>query len=289
MTQSEHAEEELADTAQEQEELAAIEVDLLLEGIYRASGYDFRNYLRSSLMRRISNRMSLDEIPTITSLLDRALHEPDYMKTVINDFSIKVTEMFRDPAFFYAFRKKVVPLLRHLPEIRIWSAGCATGEEVYSLGILLQEAGLLGKSKLYATDMSEQAIETAKQGKFPLKRMQLFTKNYLQAGSEKEFSAYYTADREFAHFHPFMKEHFVFAQHNLATDCSINEFHVILCRNVLIYFDSVLQQRVYRLLHDSLSPSGILALGSKETFLSQYKSKYEELAPEDRIFRKLEG
>ncbi|MGO4371980.1 CheR family methyltransferase [Paenibacillus sp. 2TAB19] len=284
LEQSDELQEELAQT----EELACIETELLLEGIYRKYGFDFRHYLRSSLLRRIYNRMSLDDLPTITSLLNKVLHEPDYFGVLLNDFSIKVTEMFRDPEFFYAFRRDVIPLLKDLPEIRIWSAGCATGEEVYSLGILLHEEGLLDRTKLYATDMSEQAIQTAKQGKFPLKRMQSFTKNYMQAGGDKEFSAYYTADHEYAHFHSFMKEHLVFAQHNLATDCSINEFHVVLCRNVLIYFDSVLQHRVHGLIHDSLSPSGILALGAKESFLTPFKSRYEVLSATDRIFRKLE-
>ncbi|WP_245976069.1 CheR family methyltransferase [Paenibacillus prosopidis] len=262
-------------------------MNLLLEGIYCAYGFDFRNYLRSSLRRRIYYRMNLDKLPTITTLLNKVLHEPDYMDKIVNDFSIKVTEMFRDPSFFQTFRLEVVPFLKNYPEIRIWHAGCATGEEVYSMAILLKEEGLLDKTKLYATDMNEQIINTAKKGKFPLKRMQSFTKNYLQAGGAKEFSSYYTTDDEHALFHPSIKGNITFAQHNLATDRSFNEFHVILCRNVLIYFDSVLQSRVHDLFFDSLAPKGFLALGNMESLISAHKAQYEDFNPTERIFRKI--
>lgn len=270
-----------------QDELERIEMNLLLEGIYCAYGFDFRNYLRSSLRRRIYYRMNLDNLPTITTLLNKVLHEPEYMDKIVNDFSIKVTEMFRDPSFFHTFRLEVVPFLKDYPEIRIWHAGCATGEEVYSMAILMQEEGLLEKTKLYATDMNEQIINTAKQGKFPLKRMQSFTRNYLQAGGAKEFSSYYTTDNEHALFHPSIKENITFAQHNLATDRSFNEFHVILCRNVLIYFDSALQSRVHDLFFDSLAPHGFLGLGSMESLISGRKSQYEDFNPTERIFRKI--
>ncbi|RCW48827.1 chemotaxis protein methyltransferase CheR [Paenibacillus prosopidis] len=273
--------------AHSQDELERIEMNLLLEGIYCAYGFDFRNYLRSSLRRRIYYRMNLDKLPTITTLLNKVLHEPDYMDKIVNDFSIKVTEMFRDPSFFQTFRLEVVPFLKNYPEIRIWHAGCATGEEVYSMAILLKEEGLLDKTKLYATDMNEQIINTAKKGKFPLKRMQSFTKNYLQAGGAKEFSSYYTTDDEHALFHPSIKGNITFAQHNLATDRSFNEFHVILCRNVLIYFDSVLQSRVHDLFFDSLAPKGFLALGNMESLISAHKAQYEDFNPTERIFRKI--
>lgn len=271
------------------DELENIEITLLLEGIYSVHGFDFRNYLRSSIHRRILNRMNLDSLPTITALLNKVLHEPGYFEKLLNDFSIKVTEMFRDPSFFQAFRQEVVPLLRDYPEIRIWHAGCATGEEAYSMAILLLEEGLLNKTKIYATDMNDHVIQLAKKGKFPLKRMQSFTKNYLLAGGTKEFSTYYTTNHEHALFHPFITENIMFAQHNLATDSTFNEFHVILCRNVLIYFDPALQQRVHHLFHDSLAPNGFLGLGSMESIIHSNRSQYEEFVGCERIYRKLDS
>jgi len=267
-------------------ELESIEINLLLEGIYRVYGFDFRHYLRSSLQRRIRNRMNAEGLPTITALLEKVLHDASFMKTLLNDFSINVTEMYRDQSFFRAFRQEIVPLLRPYSELRIWHAGCSTGEEVYSMAILLHEEGLLDRTKLYATDMNEQVIEQAKRGRFQLKRMQSFTKNYQLAGGNREFSAYYTTDQEHAYFKPAISDNIVFAQHNLATDSTFNEFHVILCRNVLIYFDTVLQHRVYNLFHESLTQRGFLGIGSKETLLSPFKTHYEELMPCERIYRK---
>ncbi|MFX3634375.1 MAG: protein-glutamate O-methyltransferase CheR [Candidatus Pristimantibacillus sp.] len=269
------------------EELENIEITLLLEGIYRAYGFDFRNYLRSSLRRRLINRMNLDNLPSITALLNKVLHEPGYIHLLLNDLSIKVTEMYRDPNFFQSFRKEVIPVIRDYPEIRIWHAGCSTGEEVYSMAIVLMEEGLLDKTKISATDMNDYVIQLAKQGKFPLKRMQSFTKNYLLAGGTKEFSTYYTTDHEHALFHSSITDNIMFAQHNLATDSTFNEFHVILCRNVLIYFDAVLQQRVHDLLYESLSPHGFLGLGNMESIIAPNKSQYEEFVACERIFRKI--
>ncbi|GKU76305.1 chemotaxis protein R [Paenibacillus sp. L3-i20] len=274
------------DGREELSEREELEMDLLLEAIFRIRGYDFRNYLRSSLRRRIRNRMNLDRLPTVTAMLEKTLYEDGYLEKLLEDFSIKVTEMFRDPNFFLAFRKKVVPILREYPSLRIWHAGCATGEEVYSMAILLQEEGLLERTSIYATDMSKEAIVQAKEGKFPLKRMQAYTKNYLQAGGIQEFSAYYSTDHTHAYVLPFMKKHMTFAQHNLATDGSFNEFHVILCRNVLIYFNPTLQTRVHGVLADSLAQDGFLALGNKESFLSVHKARFDEYWQEERIFRK---
>ncbi|MEK3883397.1 protein-glutamate O-methyltransferase CheR [Paenibacillus sp. PL2-23] len=277
---------EWLDEPEQTNAIEELEIDLLLEAIYRVRGYDFRKYLRSSLRRRIRNRMGQDKLRTISALQEKLLHEEGYIEKLLEDFSIKVTEMFRDPTFFLAFRENVVPELRKLKELRIWHAGCATGEEVYSMAILLQEEGLLERATLYATDMSPEAIAQAKEGKFPLKRMQSYTRNYLQAGGTQEFSAYYTTDHSHAYFHADMKRHMMFAQHNLATDGSFNEFHVILCRNVLIYFDTNLQARVHSVLCDSLSSDGFLALGSKESLLSPLKANFREYMPEERIFRK---
>jgi len=263
-----------------------IEITLLLEGIYRAYGFDFRHYLRSSIRRRILHLKEAEGLPTITALLEKVLHEPDFIGSVVNDFSIRVTEMYRDPSFFLAFRETIIPMLKQLPEVRIWHAGCSTGEEVYSMAILLLEENLLHKTKIYATDMNERVIEQAKRGEFPLKRMQTFTKNYMLAGGKQEFSTYYRTDQSYAIFKPELMSKAVFAQHNLATDSTFNEFHVILCRNVLIYFDSVLQQRVYSLFSGSLIPGGFLALGHMESIISASKAQFEETVPCQRIFRK---
>ncbi|MEC2133246.1 protein-glutamate O-methyltransferase CheR [Brevibacillus centrosporus] len=269
------------------DERQQIEINLLLEGIYQMYGYDFRGYVRSSLRRRILNRMKAERLPTITALLEKVLHEEGVLERLLNDLSIRMTEMFRDPSFFAAFRKQVVPLLRGLPEIRIWHAGCATGEEVYSMAILMHEEGLDEKTRIYGTDMNEKAIAAAKKGAFALKQMQQYTKNYLEAGGSKAFSEYYTTDHQYAYFHPDLGENMMFAQHNLVTDGSFNEFHVILCRNVLIYFDQDLQQHVHRLMHNSLSDGGFLGLGSKESILfAPDRVYYEDFIPQEKVYRK---
>ncbi|MFC3772800.1 CheR family methyltransferase [Paenibacillus sp. GCM10012303] len=269
-------------------ELEKIEVSLLLEGLYRLYGFDFRNYVRTSITRRIMNRVRMEKLPSITALLDKVLHHPDMAKKLLGDFSINVTEMFRDPAFFTSFRQNVVPLLRELPEIRIWHAGCSTGEEVYSMAILLQEEGLAARTQLFATDMNEHVLERARASAFPLARMQGYTKNYLLAGGSQEFSAYYTTDHEFAYFQPELSRNIHFFQHNLVTDRSFNEFHVIICRNVLIYFDTVLQNKVHSLFDESLHPTGILALGSKESLLAvQQSGRYTAMDCSQKIYRKV--
>lgn len=270
-------------------ELERVELDLFLEGIYRLYGFDFRNYVKSSLNRRLRNRMRIEGIGTITELLDKVLHDKRYLDKVLRDFSINVTEMFRDPNFFRSFRDKVVPLLRSLPEIRIWHAGCASGEEVYSMAILMEEEGLADKTKIYATDMNEHGLEQARRGAYPLKQMQAFTKNYMEAGGLKAFSEYYTTDQRYAYFDLVMKQNILFAQHNLVTDGSFNEFHVIVCRNVMIYFDSELQSQVHKLFYESLTPGGFLGLGSKESIvlLENSSFQYKEFLPNERLYRKI--
>jgi chemotaxis methyl-accepting protein methylase len=271
----------------EPNELQKIEIKLLLEGLYQMYGYDFRSYVRGSIGRRILNRMKAERLPTITALLEKVLHEPGVLERLLNDFSIRMTEMYRDPSFFAAFRNEVVPLLRELPEIRIWHAGCATGEEVYSMAILLQEEGLWEKTRIYATDMNEKALIAAQKGAFPLKKMQQYTKNYLKAGGKMAFSEYYTTDHQFAYFSSSLNENLIFAQHNLVSDSSFNEFHVILCRNVMIYFDNTLQQQVHGLFYDSLADGGFIGLGSKESILSMPKDmKYGEFNSTEKIYRK---
>lgn len=262
-----------------------LELELLLLAIYRLSGYDFSNYMRSSIMRRATARMNAEKLPSITSLTDRVIHDERVLSEILKDFSINVTEMFRDPPFFKALREEVIPLLKVLPEIRIWHAGCSTGEEAYSMAILIEEEGLSNRTKIYATDMNETVLRKAEAGLIPLHKMQSYTKNYMLAGGKKSFSEYYDADSEAARLKPSLKEKIVFAQHNLVTDGSFNEFHVIICRNVLIYFNLHLQQQVFRLFDESLSPGGFLGLGTKESartdigFLEACNSK-------DKIYRK---
>ncbi|WHY66926.1 protein-glutamate O-methyltransferase CheR [Neobacillus sp. SuZ13] len=268
-------------------ELQNIEINLLLEGLYQMYGYDFRGYVRASLTRRVLNRMKAERLPSITALLEKVLYDQAYLERLLNDLSIRMTEMYRDPSFFAAFRNQVVPLLRELPEIRIWHAGCATGEEVYSMAILMLEEGLAKKTTIYATDINEKALSSAQKGAFPLKKMQQYTKNYLKSGGKKAFSEYYTTDHQFAYFSPKLEENLTFAQHNLVADSSFNEFHVILCRNVMIYFDNELQQKVHGLFYDSLAEGGFIGLGSKESILFMPKGKqYQEFNPHERIYRK---
>ena len=268
-------------------ELEQLEIELLLEAIFRHYGFDFRSYAFSSIRRRIWKRISAEELPNVTALQERVLHDPQVMERLLLDLSINVTAMFRDPGFYRAFREHVVPLLRTYPFIRIWHAGCSTGEEVYSMAILLEEEGLLGKSRLYATDINEVVLQQARAGIFPLERMQEYTENYIKAGGKRAFSEYYVAKYDGALFNPALTEHVVFSQHNLVTDRSFSEFNVILCRNVLIYFDRSLQAKVHRLFYDSLVNFGILGLGGKESLkFSQYEDCYEQISSE-KIYRKV--
>jgi chemotaxis protein methyltransferase CheR len=268
-------------------ELEQLEIELLLEAIFRHYGFDFRSYAFSSIRRRIWKRINAEELPNVTSLQERVLHDPQVMERLLLDLSINVTAMFRDPGFYRAFREQVVPLLRTYPFIRVWHAGCSTGEEVYSMAILLEEEGLLGKSRLYATDINEVVLQQARAGIFPLERMQEYTENYIKAGGKRAFSEYYVAKYDGALFNPSLTEHVVFSQHNLVTDRSFSEFNVILCRNVLIYFDKTLQGTVHRLFYDSLVNFGILGLGGKESLkFSQYEDRYEQISSE-KIYRKV--
>lgn len=275
-------------TVQHSRDLEAIEIQLLLEGVFRYYGFDFRDYALASLKRRIWNAVRSEKLTSISGLQEKVLHDPACMQRFLLTLSINVTAMFRDPNFFLAFRNKVVPLLRTYPFMRIWHAGCSTGEEVYSIAILLQEEGLYNRCRLYATDMNETAIRKAKAGIYPLKLMQEYTQQYLQAGGKRSFSEYYTAAYENAIFHSDLKENIIFSQHNLATDSSFNEFNVILCRNVLIYFNKTLQQRVHKLFYESLNRFGILGLGRQETIkFTPYEQDYEELASGEKLYRRI--
>jgi len=232
--------------------------------------------------------MGINNIPTISRVQEKVIHDKEFLEQILNDFSINVTEMFRNPSFFKAFRETVIPVLREYPEIRIWHAGCATGEEVYSMAILLQEEGLIERSVIYATDMNEQVLEKAKKGAFPIHKMQAYTKNYMLAGGAHAFSEYYQTDYQYAYFHPTLLKNIIFAQHNLVTDHSFNEFHVVLCRNVLIYFSPKLQSQVHQLFYESLSDKGFLCLGDKETLrFEEVISKYKDISGSERIYQKM--
>ena len=264
-----------------------LEFTLLLEGIYRQYGYDFRRYARASLRRRVQRRMAAEGVGTVTGLLERVLHDPVAMERLLLDLSISVTSMFRDPSFFQAFREKVVPVLRTYPFLRMWNAGCSTGEETYSLAILLHETGLLGRSRIYATDMNPCALTAAADGVYPLAKMREYTENYLAAGGTRAFSDYYATAYDRARFDRMLVENVVFAQHDLVSDRSFNEFHVILCRNVLIYFQRGLQEQVHELFLDSLVPLGVLALGAKETVRHlRHAPRYEPVDERNRIYRR---
>lgn len=268
--------------------LEEIEIQLLLEGVYRYYGFDFRNYAFPSLKRRILKIMHAEQLPSVSALQERVLYDQKCLDRLLTGLSVNVTSMFRDDSFFLAFRQYVVPLLRTYPFIRIWHAGCSTGQEVYSMAILLQEENLYHRCRIYATDANEQVLQQAKQGIYPLRLMKEYTHLYLKAGGKRSFSEYYTAAYENAIFRSSLKDNIVFSQHDLATDQSFNEFNVILCRNVLIYFNSILQKRVHQLFYESLCLFGILGLGQQESLkLTPYEQDYEELRRGDRIYRRV--
>ena len=268
--------------------LERVEIELLLEGVFRHYGFDFRSYAYASIRRRLWKRVDSEGLSSISELQARVLHDASAMERLLLDLSISVTAMFRDPGFYQTFREKVVPLLRTYPFIRVWHAGCATGEEVYSTAIMLEEEGLLERSRIYATDINDAVLQQARDGIFPLNRMQEYTENYIRAGGARSFSEYYTAKYVGALFSPALTRNVVFSQHHLVTDRSFSEFNVIFCRNVLIYFDRSLQNKVHALFYESLATFGILALGSKESRrFSQYEPCYEKLDARERLYRKV--
>jgi chemotaxis protein methyltransferase CheR len=269
-------------------ELERIEIELLLEAIDRHYGFDFRGYALGSLRRRLWRTATEEGVHSISGLQEKVLHDPETMERLLTGLSVNVTTMFRDPTFYVAFREHVVPLLRTYPFVRIWNAGCATGEETYSLAILLQEDGLYDRARIYATDFNSDVLARAQAGELPLDRMQEYTQNYQQAGGTRDFSAYYAVQGGIAKLDAGLSEHVVFAQHNLASDRSFNEFNVVLCRNVLIYFGRDLQRRVHRLFYDSLGRFGVLGLGQKETLrFTGLEDRYEELDPREKLYRKV--
>ncbi len=270
-------------------ELERIEIELLLEAIERHYGFDFRGYALGSLRRRLWRTAAEEGVQSISGLQEKVLHDPACMERLLAGLSVNVTSMFRDPSFFVAFREHVVPLLRTYPFIRVWNAGCSTGEETYSFAILLEEEGLYERSRIYATDFNAEVVSRARGGEFPLERMQEYTQNYQRGGGTRDFSTYYSVESGLAKLDDRLTEHVVFAQHNLASDRSFNEFNVVLCRNVLIYFGRDLQRRVHRLFHDSLARFGVLGLGQKETLrFTDVEDRYEALDAREKLYRRID-
>jgi chemotaxis protein methyltransferase CheR len=273
---------------QERLDLEMLEINLLTEGIFRHYGFDFRDYSLPSLRRRIWKRIYAEGLSTVSGLIEKVLHDSGAMERLLLDLSINTTAMFRDPTFYLAFRRKVVPMLRTYPFVRIWHAGCSTGEEVYSMAILLQEEGIYDRCRIYATDINEAVLHKAKSGIFPIASMQENTSNYIAAGGTGTFSDYYTARYDYTIFRPSLRDNVVFAQHNLVTDSSFNQFNVIFCRNVLIYFNNDLQDRVQKLFLDSMENFGILGLGKKESIrFTAVADHYEEIDAEERLYRRV--
>ncbi|MBU3144590.1 protein-glutamate O-methyltransferase CheR [Clostridium sp. CF012] len=264
-----------------------IEIQLLLEAINMKYGYDFRNYSNAHMERRIHYRMSLAGIDSISEMQHKILYDVEFFNLVLSDFSINVTEMFRDPSFYRAFRKEVIPILKTYPFIKIWHAGCSTGEEIYSMAILLKEEGLYDRSQIYATDFNKVALQKAKEGIYNIDDIKEYTYNYQQAGGQCSFSDYYIAQYNSVIFEPSLKKKITFAEHNLVTDGVFGEMHVIICRNVMIYFNKKLQSNVIKLFSDSLSNGCFLCLGSKESIkFSTSLDSFEEFISSEKIYRK---
>lgn len=264
------------------------ELDLLIGEVSDRYGYDFTNYARASLKRRVSRLMMIDRLPSFAELLYKVKYDAPYLTRIVEELTVNVTEMFRDPAVFKTIREQVLPVLATHPFIRIWHAGCSTGEEVYSMAILLEEANLLHRSLLYATDLNPSVIENIKRGIFPISQMKNYSENYQMSGGKKDFSTYYTAKYDWAKFDERLRTNMIPATHNLVSDRSFNEFQIIFCRNVLIYFDKTLQEKVLTLLDDSLENLGFVVLGSKENLrFSPVAKRYVQLENREKIWRKM--
>lgn len=264
-----------------------IEIKLLLEAIYLMYGYDFRSYSKASVKRRVQHRLGMSGLANIAQMIERVVHDREFFVQLLNDMTVNVTEMFRDPWFYKAFREEVIPQLKTYPFIKIWHAGCSTGEEIYSMAVLLSEEGLYERTQIYATDIDKVVLDKARKGIYPLASFKQYGENYLKAGGKKQLSDYYTAKYDSVIMDQRLKKNIVFADHDLATDQVFGEMQVVVCRNVIIYFDRELQRRVFSLFRDSLDLGGILCLGSKETMrFSGCEEEFEVLVKESRIYRK---
>lgn len=271
-----------------QDEIADNEVDLLLNEIVSTHGYDFTCYSTASVKRRINRLFVLDRFKDFRDFRKRVLNDKNYMTRFVQEITVTVTEMFRDPSFYKLIRDQVLPVLSTYPFIRIWHAGCSTGEEVYSMAILLKEAGIMHKSLLYATDINPGVLEQVVKGIYPLRSLKQFSENYISSGGKEDFSSYYTAKYNLAKFNNELRSKMIVSTHNLVSDRSFNEFQLIVCRNVLIYFNKELQDKVLTLFDNSLEPRGFLALGSKEQIrFAPIGKKYEQLDPKEKVWRKI--
>ncbi len=264
-----------------------LEISLLLEAIYQKYGYDFRQYSKAHIHRRIRNRMALSGLEDVSQIQSKVLKDETFAYELLQDLSITVTEMFRDQDFYKSLRENIIPILKTYPFIKIWHAGCATGEEAYSMAIILKEEGLYDRTTIYATDFNQQALNRAKEGIFSNALMREYTSNYQLSGGKEPFSTYYTSGHDNIIMNQSLKKNIVWANHNLVTDSVFAEVHLILCRNVLIYFDVDLQNKVQKLFYESLINGGILCLGSKESLrFTDFFEKYTELDKKQRIFKK---
>jgi chemotaxis protein methyltransferase CheR len=269
-------------------DLEELETSLLLEAIYRRYGHDFRQYARASVKRRVLRILERALVEKVSDLIPKILHDELFFEEIIGEFSITVTEMFRDPGYYLSIRKNVVPYLKTYPYVRVWHAGCATGEEVYSTAIILEEEGFYDRVTLFATDFNAVALRRAEEGIYPLEKMQTYTANYQAAGGRSSFADYYLAWYDSAIMDSSLKRNVTFADHNLVTDGVFSEMHFISCRNVLIYFNRELQNRVLSLFCDSLVHGGMLALGSKESLrFTNVEDKFEAVDGKWKIFRKV--
>lgn len=267
-------------------DLEQIETNLLLEAIHQRYGYDYRQYNQASIKRRLQHHLAKTEFQTISDLIPAILRNQVFFQSLFIDLSVTVTEMFRDPWFFLALRQKVVPFLKTFPFINIWQAGCATGEEVYSLAILLKEEGLYDRTRIYATDFNDAALEKARARIYPLERIKEYSLNYQRAGGQNSLADYYQARYQSIILDASLQDNITFANHNLATDGIFAEMHLILCRNVLIYFDGILQNQVLSTFRDSLCYNGFLCLGSKETVqFSNVQEDFVEFAAKEKIYQ----
>jgi chemotaxis protein methyltransferase CheR len=265
----------------------AIELRLLMEAIYLKYNHDFRDYTGASQKRRVLYALDQLDLPTISALQEKVLRDPALFARLLQFLTIPVSEMFRDPAYFLALRRQVIPVLQTYPSIKVWVAGCSTGEEVYSLAILLREEGLLERALIYATDINPASLDKARQGIFALDAVRGFTANYQRAGGRCAFSDYYTAAYDAARFDPALRANVIFADHSLATDSVFAETQLISCRNVLIYFNRQLQDRALGLFHESLCHRGFLGLGNKESIdFSAYANRFSALSRSERVYRK---
>ena len=260
---------------------------MLIEAVYLKYNYDFRDYTGASQKRRVLHALMEMKCATVSELQSRVMHEPAAFAQLLQYLTIPVTEMFRDPEYFAALRKQVVPLLETYPSLKVWVAGCSTGEEVYSMAIMLHEEGLLERTLIYATDINPSSLDAARRGVFNLDKMRLYTENYQKAGGKRAFSDYYTAAYDGALFDRFLTENVTFADHSLSTDSVFAETHLVSCRNVMIYFNKRLQDRVLGLFHDSLCHRGFLGLGTKESLeFSSYATRFDVVARRERVYRK---